>query len=180
MAVTWPDGGLPGPPRSRSHFVRRIPEGRFQPGRPLSDGYASELLPAFIALFRFHTVSVYYHTPGKVSREGWIFAPGLPGGNYGTMFPVRAWQGETPWFPGCGRAWRGAGAGNTAKQEKNVQKKGQGTVRGQEAPGGSAFFRLLPRGGKSDTMERINRQYSTKFDTCGSHSQERRRKICIA
>ncbi len=161
-------------------FHPTLPGGGFQPGPPLSAGYASGYFPRSSRYLVFHTVSVYYHTPGKVSREGGIFAPGLPGGNYGTMFPVRAWQGETPWFPGCGRAWRGAGAGNTAKQEKNVQKKGQGTVRGQEAPGGSAFFRLLPRGGKSGTMERINRQYSTKFDTCGSHSQERRRKICIA
>ncbi len=57
-------------------------------------------------------------------------------------------RGETPWFPGCGRAWRGAGAGNTAKQEKNVQKKGQGTVRGQESPGGSAFFPALAKRGE--------------------------------
>ena len=50
-------------------FRLALPGGGFQPGLPLSDGSPAGLLPAFPALFDFHTVPVYYHIRRKVSRE---------------------------------------------------------------------------------------------------------------
>ena len=53
MAVTWPDGGRLHPPRSRLHFVRSFPRGRFQPTAAPLWRFQTELLPAFIAIFGF-------------------------------------------------------------------------------------------------------------------------------
>ena len=121
-------------------FHPTLPGGGFQPGPPLSAGYASGYFPRSSRYLVFQTVSVYYHTPGKVSREGWIFAPGLPGGNYGTMFPVRAWQGGDALVPrlrpGMEGRW-GWEHGQTG--EKRAEKR----AGNRPGPGVSGRFRFF-------------------------------------
>ena len=72
------------------------------------------------------------------------------------------------------------GLGTRPNRRKTRRKKGKEPSGARSLRAVPLFFRHLPRGGKSGTMERINRQHSTKFDTGGSHSQERWGKICIA
>ena len=72
MAVTWPDGGLPSPPRSRSHFARISPEGRFQPGRPLSDGFLPDYFPRSLRYLVFLLVQ-YTIIPAGTCQEGGVF-----------------------------------------------------------------------------------------------------------
>lgn len=106
MAVTWPDGGrADGPPRSRLHFVRSFPESRFQPAAAPLWQFQTGLLPgsigqkrlrrftrffrAFIAVFGFHTIPVYYHRGGRVSsgrRAFWGLCLGPEWAVCGTLY----------------------------------------------------------------------------------------------
>ena len=140
MAVTWPDGGLPGPPRSRSHFIRRSPGAAFSLGRPSLPVMRPATSRVHRAIWFFIPFQYIITPPGRCQGRGWIFAPGPPGGNYGTMFPVWAWQGgDAPvprLRPGMEGRW-GWEHGQTG--EKRAEKR----ARNRPGPGVSGRFRFF-------------------------------------
>ena len=159
-------------------FHPTLPGGGFQPGPPLSAGYASGYFPRSSRYLVFHTVSVYYHTPGKVSREGVDFCAGAAGWELWYNVPGLGMAGgRRPGSPAAAGHGGALGLGTRPNRRKTCRKKGREPSGARSLRAVPLFFRHLPRGGKSGTMERINRQHSTKFDTGGSHSQERRGEI---
>ncbi len=180
MAVTWPDGGLPSPPRSRSHFIRRSPGAAFSLDRPSLPVMRPATSRVHRAIWFFILFQYIITPPGRCQERGGFLRRGCRVGIMVQCSRFGHGRGRRPGSPAAARHGGALGLGTRPNRRKTCRKKGREPSGARSLRAVPLFFRHLPRGGKSGTMERINRQYSTKFDTCGSHSQERRRKICIA